>query len=418
MILPIGDEPNSPSTPWATYGLIAVNACVWLFVCVPLVSQPLSYAMPGAVDYIEELRAQTNMSRLDLLGHATAFDLFTFRWGYRPAAPSAITLFSSLFLHGGWMHLLSNMLFLYIFGDNVEARLGRRRYLATYLACGAVATLFYAAFRMGSRFPLVGASGAISGILGCYFVWFPHNQVKVLYTIFIFISHVMVPARILLFLYLIVENLLPFVLGSAGGGSTAYGAHIGGFIAGAGFAIYDNQSAPGRRRAAAQASAEASGRVAGGSAAARRAFHAVRDVFERTSGGRRPPASVSGEGVRELLTAGAYGEAVAHYRALGDLQRAQLGHETQFAIADALTEQRQFAEALIVLRRWIGQSSPDPDICARAHLRMGLIYLRGLQRPASAYPHLLDVLELPASEPVRDAARDALATIEGDGRPQ
>ena len=85
-----------------------------------------------------------------------------------------------MFLHAGWTHLLGNMLFLWIFGDNLEARLGPAKYLAVYLGTGVAATLFFAVFQPDSYIPLVGASGAISGVLGCYFLWFPKNAQRFL----------------------------------------------------------------------------------------------------------------------------------------------------------------------------------------------------------------------------------------------
>ena len=139
--------------------------------------------------------------------------------------------FSSMFIHADWKHLLGNLLILFIFGDNVEHRLGPRIYLLAYLGMGVCATLFFSAFSMGSNIPLVGASGAISGVLGMYFLWFPLNRVKVFIWFFWFIQVHYLPARIVLGIYLFIDNVLPFLFGGRGGG-VAHGAHIGGFVAG------------------------------------------------------------------------------------------------------------------------------------------------------------------------------------------
>ena len=148
---------------------------------------------PAATDplfseYIRALSMETGLSQQLLAEATSAYDLMTYRYGFKPAAPDVITIFSSMFLHAGWTHLLGNMLFLWIFGDNLEARLGPAKYLAVYLGTGVAATLFFAVFQPTSYVPLVGASGAISGVLGCYFLWFPKNQVKVFIWIVFFIQ--------------------------------------------------------------------------------------------------------------------------------------------------------------------------------------------------------------------------------------
>jgi membrane associated rhomboid family serine protease len=180
-----------------------------------------------------------------LRNHISAYDLFIFRYGYRPAEGSVLTLFSSLFLHAGWAHILGNMLFLWIFGNNVENRLGPFGYLFMYLASGVIATLFFSFFASGSKVPMLGASGAISGVLGCYFLWFPHNQVKVFIFLFpFFMDFVLIPARLVLGLYLLVDNLLPFLTKAGAAAGVAHGAHIGGFLAGLGVALALRGRAP------------------------------------------------------------------------------------------------------------------------------------------------------------------------------
>ena len=149
--------------------------------------------------------------------------------------PNIITIFVSMFLHGGLLHIGSNMLYLWIFGDNIEDRLGHFRYLLFYLLCGVLATLAHAFSNPSSQVPAIGASGAIAGVLGAYLFLFPHARVMTLIPIFMFITIREVPALILLGLWFILQlfsgagSLRP---GMADAGGVAYFAHIGGFVAG------------------------------------------------------------------------------------------------------------------------------------------------------------------------------------------
>lgn len=231
MFLPIGDSPNPPSRPYATIVLIGLNVAVFVLITMPLSRIRPDFNDPLLVEYLRSVGADMDVRYL--LQHVSAYDLVVFKYGFRPASPSLTALFTSLFLHGGFAHLAGNMLFLWIFGDNVEYRLGWMGFILTYLAGGLCATLFFAVFVPDSSIPLVGASGAISAILGCYFIWFPHNQVKVFIFLFpILMQTVLIPAKIVLGFYLVVDNLLPFLLNSGGGTGIAHGAHIGGFLAG------------------------------------------------------------------------------------------------------------------------------------------------------------------------------------------
>ena len=134
-----------------------------------------------------------------LLQQVSAYDLVVFAYGFRPADLNLSALVTSMFLHGGFMHLAGNMLFLWIYGDNVEHRLGRWRYLAAYLGTGTLATLSHAVLNLDSALPMVGASGAISGVLGLYFIWFPRNRVRLWIMLFPFFMNVVyAPARLVL----------------------------------------------------------------------------------------------------------------------------------------------------------------------------------------------------------------------------
>ncbi len=236
MFLPVGDQPNPRGTPIANYAILAANVAIYLVVSLPLSLRPADPGDPRLVEYVEVIRQNLppGVSIQEVLQQVSEYDLFVFSWGYRPSKPSVLALFASMFLHGGFAHLFGNMLFLWIYGDNVEHRLGSVRYVFWYLLTGACATLFHSVFDSDSRIPLVGASGAISGVLGFYFLWFPRNSVRVWVLLFpFFMNVVLLPARLVLGFYLILDNVLPFLLTrGAQGAGVAYGAHIGGFVAG------------------------------------------------------------------------------------------------------------------------------------------------------------------------------------------
>ena len=233
-MIPISDYPSPPGKPIVTILLIVLNVAIYLFVSLPLGGQPANPGDPVYQEYLKLVMQSLppNVSPQQIIRSISAYDLVVFRWGFRPTHASAVTLVTSVFLHGGFMHLAGNMLYLWIYGDNVEHRLGHLPFLFWYIVTGMAATLFHAAFNMSSQIPLVGASGAISGVLGFYFVWFPHHSVRVFLFLFPFyVGTVMLNARLVLAIYLLWDNVLPFVV-SHGGGGVAHGAHIGGFIAG------------------------------------------------------------------------------------------------------------------------------------------------------------------------------------------
>jgi len=156
--------------------------------------------------------------------------------GDRDALERFLPLVTSMFLHGGWAHIVGNMLYLWIFGDNVEDRLGRGGYLLFYLACGVASALAQVAAAPGSTMPMVGASGAIAGVLGAYIVLYPRSRVLTLIPILIFPWLVMIPAAVFLGLWFLLQLLsgsleLSARAGHAGG--VAWFAHVGGFAVGA-----------------------------------------------------------------------------------------------------------------------------------------------------------------------------------------
>lgn len=383
LLIPIGDEPNPRTTPYATTLLVVANIAVWLFLCLPLTEQPLQWDSPGMPYYLRTMQEATGVDRLTLFRHATRYDLTVFRFGFRPAEPSIVALFASLFLHAGWTHLFGNVLILWIFGNNVEARLGPWRYLAAYLTCGVVATLVYAAWRPHSPLPLVGASGAISGVLGCYLVWFPRNRVRVLATLLIFWRRFTVPAWVVLSFYFIAENLLPWLYTiDPRATGVAHGAHVGGFVAGAALGLvfvgpWRTFVDPGSKRAATDAE------------------HA----FE----------------VRRLLAAGAYEAAWEVFLRLPPPATAHVTPGEVALLVDWLTQQGNFPQAQAVLaeaEQTLGAGAPEA--LAEILLRRGLIAWRGQQDVAAARL-LLQRAVTEGEGPGAKAAVDALAQLRWGG---
>jgi membrane associated rhomboid family serine protease len=250
-LIPISDYPSPPGKPVVTIALIAVNVAIYLLVTLPLGIQSADPSDPAFQEYLKLVMQSLprNVPSQQIIESISAYDLVVFKWGFRPADPSLVTLVSSIFLHGGLMHLVGNMLYLWIYGDNVEHRLGPLAFLFWYIATGIAATLFHAAFNLSSPIPLVGASGAISGVLGFYFLWFPRHSVRVFLFLFPFyVGTVMLNARLVLAIYLLWDNVVPFLI-APGGGGVAHGAHIGGFIAGLVVAWWMDRRGGGKREA-------------------------------------------------------------------------------------------------------------------------------------------------------------------------
>lgn len=201
-MLPIGDDDRGRRlTPIVTYVLIAINVAMFLL----------------------ELNSG---------------DAFIERWAFVPSRFLAdpvgefATVFTSMFMHAGWMHLLGNMLYLWIFGDNVEDRLGHALFLVFYLVCGLGATFAQLMFSLGSNIPNLGASGAIAGVLGAYLIMFPRGQVRVL------MGRAIVPmsALVVIGIWILIQIFSQVSVFTASsqteGGGVAYMAHIGGFVTG------------------------------------------------------------------------------------------------------------------------------------------------------------------------------------------
>lgn len=145
--------------------------------------------------------------------------------------PPTVTMFTSMFMHGGWMHLIGNMLYLWIFGDNVEDSMGHGRFVAFYLVCGVAAVLAQALPDPGSTVPMVGASGAISGVLGAYLLLYPHARVLVAIPLGFYLHTTRLPAGVVLALWFLLQ-LVSNAMSAGQSGGVAFRAHIGGFLAG------------------------------------------------------------------------------------------------------------------------------------------------------------------------------------------
>ena len=214
-MIPYKDDNPARSVPIVTIGLIAVNAGVFLF-----------YRLQGGCAFNAAVYELGLIPRELWSGNLPGSE------GHFPP----VSLVTAMFMHGGWLHLMGNMLYLWIFGDNVEDRLGRLRYLLFYLACGLIASFCHVLFNLTSRVPMVGASGAIAGVLGAYLFMFPRARVRVLVFIFIFFTTVAVPAWLMLGLWFALQALNAWPSGGGAGGGTAYLAHVGGFVAGFAYA--------------------------------------------------------------------------------------------------------------------------------------------------------------------------------------
>ena len=203
-MFPIRDHNPSPHKPWVTWGLLISNCAIFLLT------------WPAFANDREALE-------------------FFFHWGMVPAliseGQSYGGIVTSMFLHAGWLHLLGNMLFLWIFGDNLEEEMGHLRFLLFYLACGAAAALIQYAAEPQSYSPMVGASGAIAGVLGGYLLLYPRAQVDVFFYFLIFFRIIPVPAWIVLLIWFGMQLVGGFSMPSDQGG-VAYWAHAGGYVVG------------------------------------------------------------------------------------------------------------------------------------------------------------------------------------------
>lgn len=201
-MIPLRSTERSSATAAVTIALIAVNTFVFLY--------------------------EWHLSTGDL-------NQFVSQWGIVPDRLQISSLFTSMFLHGGWWHLIWNMLYLWVFGRNIEDLIGSARFLLFYILCGFIAGVVHVIFNAYSTIPTIGASGAIAGVMGAFLVKLPRARIITLVWIIVFVTVLEIPAPLLLLFWFAGQFLSGF--GSLGGndytgGGTAYFAHIGGFIAG------------------------------------------------------------------------------------------------------------------------------------------------------------------------------------------
>jgi len=385
MFLPVGDTPNPRMTPYVTWGLIAVNLAVYLLVTLPLGASRPDPGDPVLYEYVQAF-GHGGYSLSQIVRSVTAYDLVVFQYGYRPADPSLLSLLTAMFLHGGLWHLAGNMLFLWIFGDNVEHRLGAVRFLFAYLGTGVAATLVFALFAPGSPYPMVGASGAISGVLGSYFVWFPRNKVRTFIFLFPFLMQtVLVPARWVLGFYLLIDNLLPFLLNGGAGTGVAHGAHIGGFVAGLALAWGLDRSPPARLRPAPR----------------RRAASAAQDGH-------------AGRDLAASLRDGDLQAAQAGYARLDRAGREAVPAELLLQLGEQLLTRGDSLAALGLFRRFIAEKPADPSL-DRAYLGAGQALLQQPRGTTSAYHYFLSALDVTGDPWIAEQARLYLEQIQRNG---
>jgi len=210
-VIPLYDNVPTRRFPVVTVGLIVVNVLVFVYE-LTLSSGSLNtfFFRAGAIPY--ELTNRVDIMPADLV-------------------PWFLTPITAMFVHGGWLHIIFNMLFLWIFGNNVEDTMGRFRFIIFYLVCGLIATATQVAIDVSSTVPTIGASGAIAGVLGAYIVLFPRARVLSAIPIFIFIQLIYVPAWVLLGVWFALQAAQG-LLSMGGQSEVAFFAHIGGFVAG------------------------------------------------------------------------------------------------------------------------------------------------------------------------------------------
>ena len=217
-MIPLKDINPTRHFPFVNILLIVVNIVVFLYTGF----------LPAHAQKMFILANATVPSRIP-----------AFLAGHAPASVALEPLFTSMFLHGTWMHLLGNMLFLYIFGDNIEDVFGHFAYLVFYIFCGLGSGLFHVLFNLHSSIPALGASGAISGVMGAYAVYFPRHQILTFFFIFL----IPVPAFLILGYWFVLQFLAGVNgLGMATSGGVAWWAHIGGFLMGAFIALLVKKS--------------------------------------------------------------------------------------------------------------------------------------------------------------------------------
>ena len=217
-MIPLKDNNPTKSFPFVTIILISINAVVFLYqLSLNNVSGKVFVFTYGAIPY--ELMNSINLP-------------------LTPYIPNSVTLFTSMFLHGGLFHLGGNMLYLWIFGNNIEDSMGHIKFVVFYVICGIAAVFAHTVINPGSKIPMIGASGAIAGVLGAYILLFPRAKVSTLIFFGFFIRIIEIPALIMIGFWIVIQFLSGAMSAGVQGGGIAYFAHIGGFLAGFAFIVF------------------------------------------------------------------------------------------------------------------------------------------------------------------------------------
>jgi membrane associated rhomboid family serine protease len=255
VVIPVHDVLPVRRTPWVTYALIAVNFIVFLLTPAAQTTGVQSSSLSQVCRQEAFYERYAAVPR-ELVHNQTPAEVPTGQVTRGPQGPGcliappsyhkipALSVLYSMFLHGGWLHLLGNMLFLWVFGNNVEDRLGRLRFALFYLFCGYLAAYGFALVNSGSVEPLIGASGAVSGVLGAYLVLYPRARVWSLVPFLLFVP-LRLPAWLVLGLWFLLQWVYSAGVAVSSAGSVAYPAHVVGFVVGALLALPLRR--PGRR---------------------------------------------------------------------------------------------------------------------------------------------------------------------------
>jgi len=225
-VFPYKDENPAYLKPVVTVGIVVVNLLVWFVVQGAGADRALTASVCELGLIPGELLGRLPAGYELPVGHGMACVM--------TGTPAWHTAVTSMFLHGGWFHLLGNMWFLWVFGNNIEDAMGHGRFIGFYLLCGLLAAAAQVAGDPSSPVPMVGASGAISGVMGAYLVLYPRVRVHTLVFLGIFLTRVTLPAWIMLVYWVFLQFVgsLPGLAGAQGGGGVAFMAHLGGFFAG------------------------------------------------------------------------------------------------------------------------------------------------------------------------------------------
>jgi membrane associated rhomboid family serine protease len=391
VIFPIGDENPSGRKPYVTYGLIAANAAVFM-VANGWPFHGLGGDLPRGV--------------------ALSLGLVPAKVGDHP-----LTFLSCMFLHGDLFHILGNMVFLWIVGDNVEDKLGRLPFLGFYLMSGVLSSVTYLLYAGDPRVPLVGASGAISGVLGCYLVFFPRAHIKLFYWFYFFVGTFLIEARWFLGFWIAQNLFMWLVTSNQYVSGVAYAAHAGGFAVGVvvGALLKGRLRRSGRLTRADRLTgfAGAADPVGRPEMAAPRA-EPVREFVDPRVETRRSSNGFFGleEAIVSMVSEERMDAAIERYGEYLRMPHAKpLPSWAQIEIAAELFRRSDFEEALKAYRRYLALYPQGAD-APEAKFRLGIILARHRREYFRAREYLLQArLEHPDPE-IREHARVELERIE------